>query len=100
MIALQHFLIIGISLFSIGLATVIIKKNAILVLLGIELMLNGANVNLIGFSTNDPQIQGQIFSLFVIVVAAAEAAVALAIVVRAYQYFNTSNLDEPKELKG
>lgn len=100
MIPIQHFLVIGIGLFAIGLATVIIKKNAILVLLGVELMLNGANVNLIGFSQYDAQLQGQFFALFVIVVAAAEAAVALAIVFKVYQYFNTSNLDEPKELNG
>ena len=100
MITVEHFLVIGIGLFSIGLATVIIKKNAILVLLGIELMLNGANVNLIGFSMNDPAIQGQFFALFVIVVAAAEAAVALAIVIRVYQYYKSSNVDQPNELKG
>ena len=100
MIPLQHFLIIGIALFSIGMTTVIIKKNAIFVLLGIELMLNGANVNLIGFSRYDPQIQGQIFALFVIVVAAAEAAVGLAIIFKVYQYFNSSNLDKPTELNG
>lgn len=100
MITLQHFLVIGIALFSIGLATIIIKKNAILVLLGVELMLNGANVNLIGFSTYDAQIQGQFFALFVIVVAAAEAAIALAIVFKLYQYFNTADLDKPRELQG
>ena len=100
MISLEHFLFVGISLFSIGLGVVIIKKNAIVVLLGIELMLNGANVNLIGFSRFDPSIQGQFFALFVIVVAAAEAAIALALVVRIYRYFNTSNIDKPSELKG
>ena len=100
MIPITHFLALGVALFSLGLATVIVKKNAILVLLGIELMLNGANVNLIGFSQNDPQIQGQIFALFVIVVAAAEAAVALAIVIRTYQFYNSANVDEPDELKG
>ena len=100
MIPITHFLALGIALFSIGLATVIVKKNAILVLLGIELMLNGANVNLIGFSQNDPQIQGQIFALFVIVVAAAEAAVALAIVIRTYQFYHSANVDAPNELKG
>lgn len=100
MIGIEHYLVVGISLFAIGLATVLVKKNAILVLLGIELMLNGANVNLIGFSAFDPEIKGQFFTLFVIVVAAAEAAVALAIVVRVYQYFQSSDLDKPSELNG
>lgn len=99
MIPLEHYLLVGIALFSIGLATVIIKKNAIMVLLGVELMLNGANINMVAFSINDVAIQGQIFALFVIVVAAAEAAVALAIVMRVYQYFNTVDVNKIDELK-
>lgn len=71
-----------------------------MVLLGVELMLNGANVNLVAFSAYDPSLQGQVFALFVIVVAAAEAAVALAIVMKVYQYFQTADLDKIDELKG
>ena len=100
MIPIEHFIWISVALFSIGLATVIVKKNTIMVLLGIELMLNGANMNLVAFSAYDPNIQGQIFALFVIVVAAAEAAVALAIVMKVYQYFNTADLDKIDELNG
>ncbi len=72
-----------------------------MVLIGIELMLNAANLNLITFSRFDPQaLQGQIFSLFVITIAAAEAAVALALVVKVYKYFKTSDLDKINSMKG
>lgn len=100
MIPIEHFIWISVALFSIGLATVIVKKNTVMVLLGVELMLNAANLNLVSFSAYDPYIQGQTFALFVIVVAAAEAAVALAIVMKVYQYFDTADLDKIDELKG
>lgn len=94
-------LLLGAALFCIGLAVVVTRKNAIAVLIGIELMLNAANLNLVAFSRFDgDKLQGQIFALFVITVAAAEAAVALAIVVKVYQHFNTADLDQINELKG
>ncbi len=69
--------------------------------MGIELMLNGANLNLVAFSRFDPdRLQGQMFALFVIVVAAAEAAVALAILLKVFGYFRTVELDEVTRLKG
>lgn len=72
-----------------------------MVLIGIELMLNAANVNLIAFSAFDPgELQGQVFSLFVITVAAAEATVGLALVVKVYQYFKSSDITDISELKG
>jgi len=78
----------------------IIKKNAIMVLLGIELLLNASNLNLIAFSRLQPEVMtGQIFSLFVIVVAVCEAAVGLAIVLRVYKHYQTSVLSEITELK-
>jgi len=98
---LNLILLLGALLFSAGLFVVLTKKNAIMVLIGIELMLNAANLNLVAFSRFDPQaLQGQIFSLFVITLAAAEAAIALAIVVKVYRYFNTTDLDQINELKG
>lgn len=98
---LNLVLLLGALMFSAGLFVVLTKKNAIMVLIGIELMLNAANLNLVAFSRFDPQaLQGQIFSLFVITIAAAEAAVALAIVVKVYRYFNTTDLDQINELKG
>ena len=98
---LDFILFLGALLFCSGLYVVITKRNSIMVLIGVELMLNAANVNLIAFSAFDPvELQGQIFSLFVITVAAAEAAVALALVVKVYEYFKSSDLDEINELRG
>lgn len=99
MIPITHFLIFSGILFVIGLVIVLTKKNAIMVLIGIELMLNAANLNLITFSSSDPNISGQMFSLFVILIAAAEAAVALAIILNVYKYYRTSNIDEVNNLK-
>ncbi|GHE51416.1 MULTISPECIES: NADH-quinone oxidoreductase subunit NuoK [Roseivirga] len=98
---LNTMLVLGALMFCSGLFVVLTKKNTIMVLIGIELMLNAANLNLVTFSRFDPQaLQGQVFSLFVITVAAAEAAVALAIVVKVYKYFKTSDLDRVKSMKG
>ena len=99
MIPITHFLILAGILFVTGLVIVITKKNAIMVLIGIELMLNAGNLNLITFSISDPNISGQMFSLFVILIAAAEAAVALAIILNIYKYYRTSNIDEVNKLK-
>ncbi|GAB3321243.1 NADH-quinone oxidoreductase subunit NuoK [Larkinella ripae] len=94
------FLLVGAALFSIGLAIVVLKRHAIMVLMGIELMLNAVNLNLVAFSQNDPEhLQGQLFSLFVMIVAAAEAAIALAIILQVYRHFKTVQLDEINELK-
>ena len=101
MIPLSHYLILAALLFCIGLAVVLTRRNAIAVLIGLELMLNAANINLVAFSRYDAfMLQGQVFALFVIVVAAAEAAVALALVVRVYGYFKVADLDKLNELKG
>ena len=94
-ILLEHILLLSAVLFSIGILAVITKRHAVVVLMGIELIFNAANLNLVAFSRHDPLLlQGQLFSLFVMVVAAAEAAVALAIVLRVYQYFRTANLNQ------
>ncbi|MCG8474048.1 MAG: NADH-quinone oxidoreductase subunit NuoK [Cytophagales bacterium] len=97
-LSLEHFLFFGASLFCIGLAIVLTKRNAIVVLMGIELILNAANINLIAFSQYDPGLGGQMFALFVMILAAAEVAVALAIVLNVYKYFRSSNLDEISSL--
>lgn len=94
-IPLEHILLLSAALFTIGVLAVITKRHAVVVLMGIELIFNAANLNLVAFSRHDPQlIQGQMFSLFVILVAAAEAAVALAIVLKVYQHFKTANLNQ------
>lgn len=96
---MDHGLILSAILFSAGLTTVIIKRNAIMVLIGIELMLNAANLNLVIFNKNNPALAGHFLALFVIVVAVCEAAVGLAILLRVYRYFQTSVPDQIHELK-
>lgn len=96
----EHILYLSALLFSVGLMIIIIKQNAIMVLLGIELLLNAANLNLIAFNQLQPELlTGQMFTLFVIVVAVSEAAVGLAIVLRVYKHYQTSVLSEIDELK-
>ena len=100
MIPIEHFLVLGGLLFSIGLMIVIIKQNAIMVLLGIELMLNASNLNLVVFNNLFPdRLDGQLLSLFVIIVAVSEAAIGLAIILRVYRYYNTSEPDAINTLK-
>jgi NADH:ubiquinone oxidoreductase subunit K len=100
MIPIQNYLIISALLFSIGLAVAVTKRNVILILMGIELMLNAVNLNLVSFSQYDPnRLQGQMFALFVMVIAAAEVTVALAIILKIYDYFKNLDLDEVNQLK-
>ena len=96
----QYLLILATLLFSIGIMIVIIKQNTVMILLGIELMLNASNLNLVAFNALYPaRFDGQLFALFVIVVAVCEAAVGLAIVLRVYHYYQTSLPDEINILK-
>jgi len=99
MIPVYQILFLSALLFSAGMVVVIIKRNAIMILLGIELMLNASNLNLIAFNQLYPEkMAGQMFVLFVIVVAVCEAAVGLAIILRVYQHYQTSVPDEVTEL--
>jgi NADH-quinone oxidoreductase subunit K len=101
MIGLGHYLVISAALFSLGIMAVLTRKNAVNVLMGIELILNSANINLVAFSKYSAgNLDGQIFAIFIIVVAAAEAAVALAIVLSMYRLMKTVNLDRADTLKG
>lgn len=98
---IQPLYILSALLLSIGLVIVVIKRNAIMVLMGIELMLNAANINLIAFNQKNPQaLDGQVFSLFVMIVAVCEAAIGLAIILQVYRHYKTSVPDEVTELKG
>ncbi|HEX7016433.1 MAG TPA: NADH-quinone oxidoreductase subunit NuoK [Cyclobacteriaceae bacterium] len=100
MIPIEHYLILSAMLFSIGLMVVVVKRNAIAVLLGLELMLNAANINLVAFNLAHPErLDGQMFAVFVIIVAACEAAVGLAIILRAYRLFHTAVPDDISTLK-
>jgi NADH-quinone oxidoreductase subunit K len=101
MIGLSHYLIVSAALFSLGIMCVLTRKNAVNVLMGVELILNSANLNLVAFSRYSAGgLNGQIFAIFVIVVAAAEAAVALAIVLSMYRIVKSVNLDRADTLKG
>ena len=101
MIQLHNFLIVSAALFSLGVLAVLTRRNAVNVLMGLELILNSANLNLVAFSRFGPGgLQGQLFAVFVIVIAAAEVAVALAIVLTLYRLRRSSNLDEADILKG
>jgi NADH-quinone oxidoreductase subunit K len=89
-VGLHHFLVVGALLYSLGLLTVATRRNAVGVLMGVELILNGANVNFVAFNHYvTGGVSGQVFALFVIVLAAAEAAVGLAIVLTIFQTFRS-----------
>jgi NADH:ubiquinone oxidoreductase subunit K len=101
-VTLTHYLLLGSFLFVCGAVCMAIKRNAIGILMGVELVLNGANVNFVALSAFVPAfaVEGQMFALFVIVLAAAEAAVALAIVLNFYNNHMTVDVDTAEELKG
>jgi NADH-quinone oxidoreductase subunit K len=101
MFGLNAYLVITSFLFSLGLYNVMTRRNAVGLLMGVELILNAASVNFVAFAYFKGQaIPGNIFSLFIIVLAAAEAAVALAIVVSLFRQFGTIHADEAASLKG
>lgn len=99
-VGLNHFLVVSSLLFSMGIYAVVTRKNAVMVLMGIELILNSANINFIAFSRfGNFGFEGQLIALFVIVLAAAEAAIALAIVLNIYKNLATVNIDEADSLR-
>ena len=102
MIGLTHYLILGALLFVCGAVCMAVKRNAIGILMGVELVLNGANINYVAFARYNPvfRVEGQVFALFVIVLAAAEAAVALAIVLYFYNNHTSVDVDTAEELRG
>jgi NAD(P)H-quinone oxidoreductase subunit 4L len=101
MLQLQYFLILAAALFCIGIYGLITSRNAVRVLMSIELMLNAVNLNLMGFSNYiDPvETKGQVFTIFVISIAAAEAAVGLAIVLSIYRNRDTVDMEQFNLLK-
>jgi NADH-quinone oxidoreductase subunit K len=101
-VGINHYLLLGALLFVCGAVCMATKRNAIGILMGVELVLNGATVNFITYAHYSPtfEMEGQIFGLFVIVLAAAEAAVALAIVLNFYNNHMTVDVDTAEELKG
>lgn len=98
---LIQYLILAAVLFCCGLIVVLVKKNAVMILMGIELMLNAVNLNFVAFSQYDSTLmQGQFFTLFIIVIAASEAAVGLAIILNIYSHFNSSDIRDANTLQG
>lgn len=103
MTPLAGYLILSALLFSIGLAGVLTRRNAIIVLIGIELMLNAANLNFIAFwrfSEHPESLTGIMFAIFAIGIAAAEAAIGLALIIAIYRHYRTANVDAVNLLKG
>jgi NADH-quinone oxidoreductase subunit K len=99
-VTLAHFLIVSAILFALGIYGIATRRNAILVLMGVELVLNSANINLVAFSRyGGGGLDGQVAAVFVIILAAAEAAIALAIVLNIYHRFQTVNVDEISTMK-
>ena len=95
-----NFLLLSAALFSIGVFGVVARKNAVMVLMSIELILNSVNLNLIAFALMSNTIDGHVFALFVIAVAAAEVGVGLAMVLMIYRNRRSIALDELSEMKG
>ena len=100
--SLESYLIISSFLLSLGVYAVLTRRNAVAILMGIELILNSCNLNFIAFNyfNGSYALEGQVISIFVIVLAAAEAAVALAIVINLFKMIGTVNIDEANQLKG
>lgn len=99
MIGPQHYLAVSAVLFAIGLAGLLVRRNVLLVLLSIELILNAANLSFVTFSAAHGHLTGQVAVFFTMIVAAAEVTVGLAIVVLLYRSRNSADLDDLKSLK-
>jgi NADH-quinone oxidoreductase subunit K len=94
MVSTYHYLFLGAALFTIGVIGVLTRRNIMIILMSIELIMNAVNINLIAFSAHHQNVTGQIFSIFVITVAAAEAAVGLGIVIAMFKNKETMNINE------
>ncbi|MDQ6913807.1 MAG: NADH-quinone oxidoreductase subunit NuoK [Verrucomicrobiota bacterium] len=100
---LQHFLIVSVALFSIGLLAALSRRHAIFILIGIEMMLAAANINFVAFWRFAPQPHaptGVMVAIFSIAIAAAEAAVGLALVIAVYRHYRTTDVDQLTDMKG
>jgi NADH-quinone oxidoreductase subunit K len=99
MITTTHYMVLSAALFTLGVVGVMTRRNVIIVLMSIELMLNAVNINLIAFSQQLQNAVGQVFAVFIVVVAAAEAAVGLGIILAFYRNKETVNIDEMNLLR-
>ncbi len=100
MVDTSHYLVLSTIVFTIGVVGVLTRRNVIIILMSIELMLNSVNLNLVAFSDRLQDLSGQVFAVFVITVAAAEAAVGLGIVIALFSNKETVNVDEIDLLRG
>jgi NADH-quinone oxidoreductase subunit K len=96
----SHYVVLSALIFAVGLFGIVTRRNAVVVLMSLELMLNGANLAFVAFGRHHGNLQGQVFTFFVIAVAAAEAAVALAILIALFRLKGGVTLDDATELKG
>ena len=101
-IGLTHYLVVSGILFTLGLVVVMTRRNAIGVLMGLEMLLNAAGINFVAFNrfSAPERLDGQIFVIFIIILAAAEAATALALVLNIFHRINSIHVDEARALKG
>lgn len=99
MIPTWHYLVLAAALFIIGVIGVLTRRNVLIVLMSLELILNAVNINLVAFARHHDSVQGQVFAIFIITVAAAEAAVGLGILLAFFRNRDTTNLDEIDLLK-
>ena len=101
-VGLEHYLVVSALVFGLGLMVVITRKNAIAILMGLELLVNAVGLNFVAFAkfSSPDAIDGQVVTLFIIVIAAAEAALALAIALNIFNNLNTVEVDEARTLKG
>ena len=100
-VSLEHFLVVSALLFTLGVVCIMTRRNAVAILIGIELLLNAASLNLMAFSRfNDKLLEGSVFVLFIIVLAAAEAVVALALILALQRRLRTVDVDQTNTLKG
>jgi len=99
-ITLNHYLIVSFLLFTIGLFGVLVRRNFLIVLMSVELMMNAVNLNLIAFSQRLSDLTGQVFAVFVITIAAGEAAIGLALTISLFRQRRTLNVEEASTMQG
>jgi NADH-quinone oxidoreductase subunit K len=98
-VGIEHYLVVSMLLFALGLAGVIIRRNLLIIYMGLELMLNAANLALVAFSRFNDNLDGQVFVFFIITVAAAEVAVGLALIVALYRKKQTAHVEDLMTMK-
>lgn len=99
-ITLNHYMVVSFLLFSIGFMGVLVRRNFLTILMSVELMLNAVNLNLIAFSRRLSDLTGQVFSIFVIAIAAGEAAIGLALTISFFRQRKTLDVEEARTMQG